>query len=789
MLRWVCQRHLEILLYGRSDGGSSGPIWKLLNVSGLGSTSLLCNRKAVNDGVLQDDEFTRIMAVFKQSLPIDIADPSSTGRIRGCTLLPLATAALVCRQYGRSPASLAWLRAFAQPVPDSWLLHEQAETDAANLELDLLLMEKLDDQSFEVEGLSFREELTSMPAFQSVPDDEERLKTYILQRVPASLKKELDEYIGHRTATFAARRQGGAVQSISAEADRTQLLRFFGYLERLDRIPAGQMIGITLMIRTDLGDLVSEYATWLQNTQHCRFSSIANYLNGLISITTYCYSNLAPTDAVLNMEPNPLSQLINLRGQAEKASKTQQLYDKRVGGWCEWPDVQKARVASIEKLKEVTSGTPAARNALRDAAALSLLSLIPPDRVGCIRKLRLGHTLKKKEGGGWMMDLSKQRDGHKTSRFYGPFAASLPSALTPILNQYEHVFSLEPDGHSAYLFHPPQSGFDRPMESSAWTGWVKRLFKRHHGEEIAPKTLRSVFITWLRDNTSAPEILKSAAHCMKHSEQRQASSDYDQESDDRLVRAAYDFNLQFAANFQANVGADAGGSSADQSAVPAASSGADDQLPALPPASVSVVEAEESAAVEEGWHVLEGGPWIAKLMRPSRQPVAHANYRNFYLPLPFDPAITPLCPAGELKIPIVAGAPADGLVLKLPSGWSGTTRELVFKLKLNKAAATESSVTINQIFYRNPNVDADSEDSDGMLVDERSDGEAASMPASGDGSMAARAAALLSMPDEPRASGETDVRRARDGSLRIARPLRRPRSTSTTNNRPRPQTT
>ena len=57
-----------------------------------------------------------------------------------------------------------------------------------------------------VEDMSFREELTSMPPFKAVPDDEERLKTYILQRVPASLKKELDEYIEHRTATFAARR-------------------------------------------------------------------------------------------------------------------------------------------------------------------------------------------------------------------------------------------------------------------------------------------------------------------------------------------------------------------------------------------------------------------------------------------------------------------------------------------------------------------------------------------------------------------------------------------------------
>jgi integrase len=118
-------------------------------------------------------------------------------------------------------------------------------------------------------------------------------------------------------------------------------------------------------------------------------------------------------------------------------------------------------------------------------------------------------------------------------RFYGPFAASLPSELTSVLDKYAQLFSYEMGGEAAYLFHPPQSGFDRPMESSAWTGWVKRLFKRHHGQEIAPKTLRSVFITWLRDNTAAPEILKSAAHAMKHSEERQASSDYDQESDDR----------------------------------------------------------------------------------------------------------------------------------------------------------------------------------------------------------------------------------------------------------------
>ena len=63
------------------------------------------------------------------------------------------------------------------------------------------------------------------------------------------------------------------------------------------------------------------------------------------------------------------------------------MYDQRVGGWLTWEDVQKARVKCFEKLDEAQwSSTEEKRFALRDAAAISLLSLIPPDRVGCIRK-------------------------------------------------------------------------------------------------------------------------------------------------------------------------------------------------------------------------------------------------------------------------------------------------------------------------------------------------------------------------------------------------------------------
>ena len=121
-----------------------------------------------------------------------------------------------------------------------------------------------------------------MPAFSAIADDETRMTQYALSPVPSILKRELDAYIEYRTSTFAARRQGGAVQSISAEQDKTALLRFYGYMFRLGRVPEGQLLYLPLMIRADLGNLVEQYASWLQNTQRVRFSTIANYLNGLV---------------------------------------------------------------------------------------------------------------------------------------------------------------------------------------------------------------------------------------------------------------------------------------------------------------------------------------------------------------------------------------------------------------------------------------------------------------------------------------------------------------------------
>ena len=83
------QRHLECVLYNRdADGGSSGPIWKLLNQSGLGATALQVSVAAVKAGHVKQEEYDAILAAYKQNTPG--LDPCSFGRIRSCTCEPAA---------------------------------------------------------------------------------------------------------------------------------------------------------------------------------------------------------------------------------------------------------------------------------------------------------------------------------------------------------------------------------------------------------------------------------------------------------------------------------------------------------------------------------------------------------------------------------------------------------------------------------------------------------------------------------------------------------------------------
>ena len=154
-----------------------------------------------------------------------------------------------------------------------------------------------------------------------------------------------------------------------------------------------------------------------------------------------------------------------------------------------------------------------------------------------------------------------------------------------------------------------------------------------------------------------------------------------------------DFNLQFASGFHADVGSGAGGSgSSVVTAVQLDGEGDDD-----------------GALVDDEWRPVPGGPFIARLMTRSRQPVSTANYRNYGVPVPFDPTNCPLSPGGHIKFPIVPGAPAEGIVCPLPRSWNASTHALIFRLKLSKEGATESTVTIASALYRDPHVETEEE--------------------------------------------------------------------------------
>ena len=67
--------------------------------------------------------------------------------------------------------------------------------------------------------------MTSEAPYVSTAEDESKLKQYSLTPVPAVLRSELDTYIRHRCATFAAKRSGAAVVSATAEHDTESLLK------------------------------------------------------------------------------------------------------------------------------------------------------------------------------------------------------------------------------------------------------------------------------------------------------------------------------------------------------------------------------------------------------------------------------------------------------------------------------------------------------------------------------------------------------------------------------------
>ena len=192
---WVPQRYLEMLLFFRStDGGSSGAVNKLLNKVGLGPTAWVINAAAVTNAEISQAHADFVIFTFKDLLPSN-SDAVLGGRTRNVTLIPVASAASICRTRGRSPTTIAFLRACApQEVPRSWQIQEQADALEED-EVDTVLEDDLAEAEDADADVAFAHELQAggFASYNATAADETNAREYGIKasEIPVNLGRHV----------------------------------------------------------------------------------------------------------------------------------------------------------------------------------------------------------------------------------------------------------------------------------------------------------------------------------------------------------------------------------------------------------------------------------------------------------------------------------------------------------------------------------------------------------------------------------------------------------------------
>ena len=180
--------------------------------------------------------------------------------------------------------------------------------------------------------------------------------------------------------------------------------------------------------------------------------------------------------------------------------------------------------------------------------------------MGIIRKLCDATLRKDSQSGIWFIDLAKERGAHKTAHIYGPAQTRLSDMTVPYLERlfqlreeagldFEDEDAVENRTSRRYVFHTAPHNPTRCLSESQWGRWCKSVYAKYspRGTAPAPKELRSIFITTLRNSGKADaEIKKSCAHMMKHAERTSASDTYDAQVHERLSAAATRFCEEYA---------------------------------------------------------------------------------------------------------------------------------------------------------------------------------------------------------------------------------------------------
>jgi hypothetical protein len=214
-----------------------------------------------------------------------------------------------------------------------------------------------------------------------------------------------------------------------------------------------------------------------------------------------------------------------------------------------WDKAQEARVKCAEAWANAGSLAHAPKVALlKEYLVLLFHTVMPPDRVGIVRKLRWGYTLKKDAPGAYRLDMTVAR--FKNARFCpsarfedshggfdrrlemlttsacchadGPSVTSVSAIIAPALDAYIDLIAFDFDDQP-YVFCTARDPL-RCQTSSQWSAYCKKIFERWSGVACPPKMLVSRSSALIEENhavwTDALALL-SPASVVRHVDSQQ----------------------------------------------------------------------------------------------------------------------------------------------------------------------------------------------------------------------------------------------------------------------------
>ena len=421
---WVFYRAVEFYLWG-SEARTSN-LYHCLEELGFEVSIRNFSKSTYRTLHMKSGQFQGLMAIFntwrKQ------VDPLASNKARQVSLIPRQVAATVAlHRTVRSFNGVNLLKALGQTVPQSVqnAIERSQHEAAGELNLSLPDVEEENPEAGEMFEIALGQEL--LQDFDpegacglSLVEEQKASRQYALQNPSTVLTRQIEEMKLYRTRVLNANRVSNKVLEITVDSDVSTMLRWLGWVSSTFEGAAGAL-DFSIFRHPECTDMLERFCHWLVEERGCSYGTVAGYCNSLLTLAQFAVGEVHETVDEQHDEGVTYS-LFNLRSQAESQYRDDSRYRPLDPNWISWEDAQRTRIAALKKFKEAksTARSQEQRKALlklaEDCCIIAFHTYQPPDRVGVIRRLAIGESLRKDED-GWAIDCTKFR--HKTSKFYG----------------------------------------------------------------------------------------------------------------------------------------------------------------------------------------------------------------------------------------------------------------------------------------------------------------------------------------------------------------------------------